>query len=122
MNTYADRLNATKEQYPFGRWATYEELEQYTEENCTDAAGIFDRLISRLISIGEDASEQNKLEAFREAIEALNALDEENANMLIETGEREELCGLTNCIAAAAGLDPAKYADGEGPASLWRDW
>lgn len=122
MSTYADRLEATKEHYPFTRWAGYEDLEQYTEENCAEAAQIFEQLIAKLAALGERAGEEEKLDASRTAVEALNALDEENANMLIETGEREELCDLCNRIASAAGLDPSKYGGGEGPASMWRDW
>lgn len=72
--------------------------------------------------MGEGAGEQAKLAAFQEAVESLKALDTENHHLLIETGEREELCEMFNRIALAAGLDPANYADGEGPASLWREW
>lgn len=123
MSIYANRLNATKEHYPFGLWAeSVEILEQYTEETCGQAAQIFDRLIDRLISLGESALEEEKLGAFREAIEALNELDEENFHMLIETDEASTLIDLCNRIALAAGLDPKKYGGGEGPASIWRDW
>jgi hypothetical protein len=123
MSNYAAALHATKEFYPFARWAESSEvLEQYTDENCGQAVAIFDRLIERLIALDQGASEQEKLGAFQKAVQALNDLDEENGNMLIESGERDELCDLTNRIATAAGLDPRNYADGEGPASLWRDW
>ena len=122
MSNYAAVLNATKEFYPFEQWASYEDMEQYSEENCSAAAGIFDRLIVRLIALGKGAPEDAKLAAFKEAVEALNALDEDSGHMLIETGEAEQLCDLCSRIAAAAGLDPTQYADGEGPASLWRDW
>jgi len=120
--SYAERLNNTKEFFPFSLWATYEELEQYTEENCAEAEAILDRLITRLAALGEGASEAAKLQAFQEAVEALNVLNDENNGNLIETGEREELCDLFNRIAAVAGLDRAKYGQGEGVASMWRDW
>ncbi len=42
--SYAERLNNTKKFFPFSLWATYEELEQYTEGNCTEAEAILDRL------------------------------------------------------------------------------
>lgn len=57
---------------------------------------------------------------FRVAIERTNELDAETE--MIETGEREDLCELTNRISVAAGLDPEDYGDGEGLASEWRDW
>ena len=122
MSEYAATLNATKEFYPFEEWSSCEDMEQYSAENCGNAAAIFDRLIAKLIALGESASEDQKLAAFKESVEALNALDEESGHMLIETGEAEQLCDLCSRIASAAGLDPKKYADGEGPASLWRDW
>lgn len=122
MSTYADRLHATKEFYPFSNWLTYEDMEQYTEETCGQGAAIVDRLIDQLIALGEGAGEKAKLDAFQQAVEGLNVLDAENFNLLIETGEAEELCEMFNRIALAAHLDPANYAGGEGPASLWRDW
>lgn len=97
-------------------------LPQYTGRNCTHAENIFDQLIATLATLGSDASESAKLAAFREAIVALNQLNEETDYMLIETDERELLCELTNKVAIAAGLDPSQYGDGEGPASEWRDW
>lgn len=119
---YEKRLLATKTHYPFDEWqkGLAHGLTQYTAANCRAAAATFDRLIDDLIRLGEAASEQEKLEAFRKCVESLNELNDSLG--LIETGEREQLCELCDIIAAAAGLDPKKYADGEGPASLWRDW
>jgi hypothetical protein len=71
--------------------------------------------------VGEQAPEKEKIAAFRQAVEALNALNE-NDESLIETGEREDLCELCSVIATAAGIDPKEYGDGEGPASEWREW
>lgn len=121
--TYSQRLKAMKRQFPFKQWRTAEHdgLEQYTKENCAAMAVIFDQLIKRLIALGEEAPEPDKLAAFKAAIEATNDLNEQELN-LIETGEREQLCELCNEIARAAGLDPTKYGGGEGPASEWRDW
>lgn len=75
-----------------------------------------------LIALGENAPEDEKLQAFQVAVEALNTLNDETDGSLIETGEREELCDLFNAIAVKAGIDPNQYGDGEGPASEWRDW
>jgi hypothetical protein len=120
VNEYLERLTATKESYPFARWAK-SGLEQYTDESCASFASVFDHLIQTLAALGEDASEKIKIAAFKEAVLALNALNETDES-LIETGEREDLCELCNVVAKAAGIDPAKYGDGEGPASEWRDW
>lgn len=120
MNGYLKRLVATKEHYPFGGWAE-SGLEQYTDEACASFVAVFDQLIQRLGELGEEAPETKKIAAFQAAVEALNVLNEEDES-LIETGEREDLCELFNVIATAAGIDPGKYGDGEGPASEWRDW
>ena len=120
MNPYEEQLNGVRAHYPFSRWRD-SGLEQYTEEACSSFAAIFDTLIAKLAALGANASEEAKLSLFQEAIMATNALNERDES-LIETGEREDLCALTNRVAVAAGLEPAKYGDGEGPASKWRDW
>ncbi len=120
MSEYLNKLTATKAQYPFKRWSE-SGLDQYTEEACTKFARIFDTLIDRLTSLGEATSESDKLKSFHQAVVALNTLNETD-DSLIETGEREDLCELSNVIAVAAGLNPENYGDGEGPASQWRDW
>jgi hypothetical protein len=109
-------LNATKEHYPFSRWIVEGGPPQYTQKSCADAAAIFDRLIAKLISIGEKASDEAKIAAFRKAVEALNALNDETSN-LIETGECEQLCVLLAQIGIAAGMPPSKFPDEEGAAS-----
>lgn len=119
---YKEKLNQTKNNYPFERWRESFEfgLEQYTQENCDAMQKIFDNLIENLISKGENASEKEKIESFRIAIEATNELDEKT--FMVETGEREDLCALTNIISMAVGLNPQNYGSGEGLASEWRDW
>lgn len=117
---YEEKLNQTKSTYPFARWQR-SGMEIYSAENCGAMAKIFDDLIADLIAKGEAASETEKIESFHTAITATNELDEETSGM-IETGEREDLCELTNVITAAAGLDPDLYGGGEGLASEWRDW
>jgi len=113
-----------KESYPFDKWRGYERdgLEQYTQENCEAAKRIMDTLLSDLAALGELASESEKIQKFQVAVESLNELNDETEGALIETGEREELCDLFNIIAVKAGIDPANYGDGEGPASEWREW
>lgn len=120
MNDYRRALDATKSAYPFQRWAE-SDLPQYTPQACEAVAHVFDRLIDELDALGPAADEAAKLAAFKKAVVTLNAMNEEDDG-LIETGEREDLCELVNAIATAAGLDPAQYGDGEGPASEWREW
>ncbi len=119
MGEYRERLTESKNHYPFDRWAQ-SGLEQYTDEACASFAAVFDQLIETLGTLGEHVSESQKLAAFKVAVEALNALNEEDES-LIETGERKELCELCNVVATVTGIDPRKYGDGEGPASEWRD-
>jgi hypothetical protein len=123
MSTYADRLNAAKTYkniYPFSSWIVAGGPPQYTKKNCARVSLIFDRLVAKLISIGKDATEQAKIAAFREAVQALNTLNEEISN-LIETEERHNLCELLGHVAEAAGMDHSRFPDEEGAAS-GRDW
>lgn len=120
--TYAEKLNQAKERYPFARWRRAGEggWELYSKENCDKMQAIFDDLIAALVERGEAATDEEKIELFRRAIERTNDLDGETG--MVETGEREDLCELTNVISEAAGLNPDDYGDGEGLASEWRDW
>ncbi|NII83878.1 MULTISPECIES: hypothetical protein [unclassified Pedobacter] len=120
---YKNKLLATKAFYPFDRWRqNYNNgLTQYTTENCNKVKKVFDDLISSLIEIGVNAGEEQKKQLFKTAILKTNQLNEE-IDSLIETGEREDLCNLTNKITIACGLNPAKYGEGEGLASEWREW
>lgn len=121
--SYQDKLLAAKQFYPFDRWSeSYDDgLTQYTKENCNKTQKVFDDLIASLIDLGENAGEEQKKELFRIAILKTNQLNDEIEG-LIETGEREDLCELTNIITTASGLDPQKYGDGEGLATEWREW
>ena len=119
---YEQGIIDAKASYPFQRWRSYYDggLDQYTAANCEAAKRILDDLISKLVMLGEDAEEVEKVSCFKYAIEALNQLDA--ATGLIETGEAEELCSLINTITLSVGLVPENYGDGEGLASEWRDW
>ncbi len=120
MHNYLDRLTATKARFPFVIWQD-SGLDQYTPEACAAFAAVFEQLIEKLAALGEDAPEVQKIALFQVAVEALNSLNDED-DSLIETGEREDLCALCNVVLRAAGIDPSKYGDGEGPATEWRDW
>jgi len=119
--SYASDLEQTKKKFPFERWQEME-LEQYTKRNCDRASAIIQKLVGALISIGPEASEAEKLGCFKEAVLALNDLNDDLDGCFIETGEREDLCLLISDICVAAGMNPEAYGDGEGPASEWRDW
>jgi hypothetical protein len=120
---YKNKLLDAKQYYPFNRWReSYGNgLTQYTEINCNKAKKIFDDLISDLIAAGENISEEAKVQLFKKAILKTNILNDEIEG-LIETGEREDLCELTDKITIACGMDNKKYGDGEGLASEWREW
>lgn len=120
---YQKKLFATKEFYPFDRWReSYNDgLTQYTKQNCDKTKKVFDDLIASLVEIGENASEEQRIELFKTAIIKTNQLNDE-IDGLIETGEREDLCELTDKITVACGLDPKKYGEGEGLANEWREW
>ncbi len=82
---------------------------------------IFDRLVADLAALGESAPEEMKLACFNRAVASLNRLDAV-IPFLIETTEAEQLVASGNQIAIAAGLDPRKYGDREGPLSAGRNW
>ena len=127
---YKEKLEATKILYPFDKWREwflpnededFGGMEQYTPENCDKAQAVLDNLINQLVSLGENASETDKVELFKNAILQLNDLND-SIRGLIETGEREDLCELIDLITVASGLDPEDYGDGEGIADEWREW
>jgi len=121
--TYKEQLIASKKHYPFENWReSYNNgLKQYTEENCNRTQVVFDTLIAKLIALGQNATEKDKVELFKIAVLSLNKLNDEIEG-LIETGEREDLCELIDQITIATGMDPKNYANGDGIADEWRDW
>lgn len=123
--SYLTDLEETKKKFPFDDW--YKSgiefgMEQYTRENCDRGKAILEKLVASLVSLGGDSGEPDKLGCFRDAVLALNELNDDLDGSFIETGEREDLCALISDICTAAGMNPEKYGDGEGPASEWRDW
>lgn len=85
-------------------------------------SGILDDLILQMESSGDSACEEEKLEHFKQAVLAMNRLNDRHDGGLIETVEREDLCETLNAMARIAGIDPTNYGGGEGVASEWRDW
>ena len=123
MSTYAEQLLATKQHYPFDNWRVHyqqESIRQWEPDGVEDTnaiQAIFDKLITKLIKLGEEASEKKKAKRIIKAIEATNGYA-----CLIMTVQREELVELTDEITVACGLDPSDYADGAGLADEARDW
>jgi hypothetical protein len=114
--TYAEQLHAVKQQYPFNHWRQY--WQQPDErEDCNRIEQAYDALIEGLAELGPEAPTTWKIDLFEQTI----AITNDHAGV-IETGEREDLCELTNAVSLAAGLNPADYGDGEGLASEWREW
>jgi hypothetical protein len=109
---YKSKLASAKGENPFVRWPFY--ARPFVNQ-------IFDRLVADLAALGEDAAEEKKAACFSRAVASLNTLDA-TMPFLIETTEAEQLVGLGNSIAKAAGLDPRKYGDREGPLSAGRNW
>ena len=97
MDDCHNRLAAARDCYPFSKWAQWR-IEDHTEEALDLFAGVFNHLIERLAALGEQARESDKIAAFRQAVEALNAMNA-NREVLIETDEREDLCELCDVLA-----------------------
>jgi hypothetical protein len=66
--SYKEQLETTKNYYPFDNWKeSYNDgLEQYTPENCERTQAVFDLLIVKLIALGGDALEKDKVELFEQ--------------------------------------------------------
>ncbi len=120
---YKESLNACRKSYPFDYWLEdyVEGIGRYNQENCDMVKSVFDGLVDSLIELGVESSRQEKEKLFEVAVKRLNSISSSTPK-LIETIEREEFCDLFNEVSVASGLDPESYADGEGIASLWRNW
>ena len=110
MKAYLENLNCFRQQFRVytdwiqgGRYLP----EKYTPQGCHAVSQVFDNLIDHLLKIGKDAPEQQKLESFRQAVSALNILNERYD--LIESGEIRELHDLLKELATKAGLDDHSY-------------
>ncbi len=118
---YPEKLESNQQYYPFSRWRTAG-LEPYTEANCDRAQAIAENLLQQLLALGEQVPPSEKIECFKQAIEAYNTLHEELGRALITAQESVELFELINKITESIGLDPQDYGYGEGLASEWCDW
>jgi predicted house-cleaning noncanonical NTP pyrophosphatase (MazG superfamily) len=91
----------------FADWSDYVE-----PANLRKARRVVRDLIDELIAL-QGSDQVATFDAFREAVERLNAADMED--QFIDTIEREDLCDVIDQIAAAAGLDDYDV-------TAWRDW
>lgn len=109
-------LQFIKRQFKFHCYEDYSE--PYTKENCDSVDGIVFKLIEKLEEHA-NKDETEKLEFFKEAVLALNQMDDD-IDGFISTGEREFLCDTFDEIAEAASLE---LGQSEGNAiSKWRTW
>ena len=117
MSSYAEKLTAAKQNYPFTQWkaSINNGLDMWMLEECDEMIDVFDRLIDSLIALGETGSEEAKVELFEEAVEETNQWTGS-----IDTVAREDLVSLIDHVADAAGLGQYDN-DGEG-LSAGRDW
>ena len=121
---YSDNLKSVKTRYPFSSWNPdkYGKSAILKRKNYDLAYDIMNEMIDGLISLGESASESQKIPLFRKGVLAFNVLNDSLQGSLIETKQMEDLMNLFNLAATEAAIDPSKYGDGEGVASEWRDW
>lgn len=121
--SYQEKLLKCKDSYPFDYWIDdFEDgLGCYSRDNADMVKKIFDDLIDSLINLKENAFYFEKEKLFKLSVERLNIIRKEKSE-LIETMEREKFCDLFDEIAVASGLNPSKYANGEGIATEWREW
>ena len=112
QNDYEKRLVATRSEFRFEHWPAHAR---------PAVVAVFEQLLADLVAAGESASESQKIECFKRAVSALNEIDRKD-HTVIETSEAEQLIDIGNHIARAAGLDPQKYGDKEGPLSAGRNW
>ena len=109
---YERAIVASRSHFLFDHWPAHAR---------SSVKAVFEQLLVELIAAGKDAPESRKLECFERAVSALNTIHRRDRSV-IETSEVEQLVDIGNHIAKAAGLEPQKYGDGEGPLSAGREW
>lgn len=88
----------------------------YTEVDVARCEAILDTFLARMGAIGTDDA-TSVMAAVKDAVLALNALNESCDHSLIETDQREMICELIIQAAAASGL-----GSGEDITEPWRAW
>lgn len=89
----------------------------YTDAEIARCAGILDAFDAHLTTCAH-GDETAVMGAVQEAVEALNALNEDCDGGLIETDQREDLCALIIALAARRGAGTGD----EDITEPWRDW
>ena len=104
-------LQALADQHRFASW------ERVVPQAALQATRqVFRDTIAAIIALGPGAPEATVLEALRDCIASLNALDMQHGGF-IETIEREDLCEAFEEIVHASGL-----GHHENLADAWREW
>ena len=96
-------------------------LEGITPENTAEAIALLDAYGKALAGLPEPATEAAILAEMERTIVALNDLNEREGGSLLETDEREMVCGFLIDAAVACGLDAEKFEDGD-PTYAWREF
>jgi hypothetical protein len=91
-------------------------------EHLTEIAAVLDSLVQKLVSMGPASAVEQRVSAFREAVEKLNEVNARAAGEAVLTDEREEICPVLDEIAGLCGIHP--YDDGYDGEWIdeWRDW
>lgn len=102
------KLELIKRQFKFHCFEDYSE--PYTKENCDLVDAIIFKLLKKLKN-NEAKSDTEKLQYFKEAVFALNKIDDA-IDGFISTGEREFLCDTFENISNVVSID-LKQAEGD---------
>jgi hypothetical protein len=104
-------LEELRERLFFPRWKAYPSAPAITASR-----KIMVDTVDRLLRLGKDASQEDKISILRECILSFNELDAQ-MHHFIETVERENICEEFEAIVHASGLGAH-----EGMADRWREW
>jgi hypothetical protein len=88
----------------------------YTEAEIGECEAILDAFLAK-VSAAKPGHADAVMAAVRDAVLALNTLNEACSHGLIETDQREEICSLIVEAAQAAGVGA-----GEDLTEQWREW
>lgn len=88
----------------------------YSEADIQRCGAILQAFMTR-VAAAEAGDSAEVMDAVKQAVLDLNALNERCADSLIETDQRERICELIMSSAAAAGV-----GDGEDITEAWREW
>ena len=88
-------------------------LEEHTDATYAAVSDALKRYEATLSGNGENAERQAIMAAMRELFETLHRINAQADEALLETDERELLVPWIIDVAAASGLDPMEFADGD---------